>query len=487
MGGMAAAARLSVKGHDVTVVEQSSTYGGKLGHFQRDGFSFDTGPSLLTLPAVYRDLFHKTGKAQLDDLVEIVPLEPAFGYTWADGTHAQIPGSGSGRVATALGDALGGSAAEDWRTLMRYASRMWRITRRPVLESPLAGPRDLLPLARNWQDIRTVAPWRSLRSVGTSTLRDPRLVTLLDRYATYTGSDPRRAPAALVTVPYVEQTFGAWHISGGIRRLADALFERCGERGIDFHLGTGITRITTKAGRVTGVVTESGQAISADIVVANADASEVYSTLLDDPAAQAPLRAIRRATPSFSGFVMLLAVSGRTPGLQHHNVWFPADYDDEFDSVFDSKHARAAPDPTIYACVPQDPLMHPPGAEAWFILVNAPRHGHGADEVDWRAPGVADSYADHVLELLARRGMALSDRVLWRELRTPADLAEATGAPGGAIYGTSSNGARAAFLRASNASPIPGLFLVGGSAHPGGGLPLVGMSAEIVANLIGWA
>lgn len=487
MGGMAAAARLSVKGHDVTVLEQSSTYGGKLGHYQRDGFSFDTGPSLLTLPAVYRDLFIKTGKAQLDDLVDIVPLEPAFAYTWADGTRALIPGSGAGRVASALGDALGGTAADDWRTLMAYASRMWRITRRPVLESPLAGPRDLLPLARSWSDIRTVAPWRSLRSVGTDTLHDPRLVTLLDRYATYTGSDPRRAPAALVTVPYVEQTFGAWHISGGIRRLADVLFERCEERGIALRLGEDVARITTAAGKVTGVVTASGEALPADVVVANADASTVYSTLLNDPGARAPLRAIRRATPSFSGFVMLLAVAGTTPGLEHHNVWFPGDYDDEFDSVFDPKHARAAQDPTIYACVPRDPLMHPPGAEAWFVLVNAPRHGHGPDAVDWRAPGVADSYADHLLDVLARRGVALHQRVLWRELRTPADLADATGAPGGAIYGTSSNGARAAFLRASNASPIPGLFLVGGSAHPGGGLPLVGMSAEIVANLVGRA
>lgn len=487
MGGMAAAARLSVKGHAVTVVEQASTYGGKLGRYQRDGFSFDTGPSLLTLPAVYRDLFHKTGKAALDDVVEIVPLEPAFAYTWADGTRALLPGSGSGRVASALGEVLGGSAADDWRTLMQYASRMWRITRRPVLESPLAGPRDLLSLARSWQDIRTVAPWRSLRSVGTSTLHDPRLVTLLDRYATYTGSDPRRAPAALVTVPYVEQTFGAWHISGGIRRLADVLFERCVERGIDIELGQGATRIITVDGVVTGVTTAAGRTIDADIVVANADADTVYSQLLDDPGARAPLRAIRRATPSFSGFVLLLAVSGTTEGVQHHNVWFPADYDDEFDSIFDPKNARVAADPTIYACVPQDPLMHPPGAEAWFVLVNAPRHGHHPDEVDWLAPGVADSYADHVLDVLASRGVDLRARLLWRELRTPADLAAATGAPGGAIYGTSSNGARAAFLRASNASPVTGLFLVGGSAHPGGGLPLVGMSAEIVANLIGRA
>jgi phytoene dehydrogenase-like protein len=126
--------------------------------------------------------------------------------------------------------------------------------------------------------------------------------------------------------------------------------------------------------------------------------------------------------------------------------------------------------------------------ESWFLLVNAPRHGVGhRGTTDWTAPGLADQYADRILDLLAERGMDLRERILWRETRTPADLQNATGAPGGSIYGTSSNGSRAAFQRPANQSPIPGLYLVGGSSHPGGGLPLVGMSAEIVADLIGRA
>jgi phytoene dehydrogenase-like protein len=126
------------------------------------------------------------------------------------------------------------------------------------------------------------------------------------------------------------------------------------------------------------------------------------------------------------------------------------------------------------------------GHESWFVLVNAPRHDPAAG-VDWTAPGLAESYAQRVLAVMAERGFDVRDRLLWREIRTPADLEAATRAPGGSIYGTSSNGARAAFLRPANASPVPGLFLVGGSAHPGGGLPLVGMSAAIVAGLVGQA
>jgi phytoene dehydrogenase-like protein len=127
--------------------------------------------------------------------------------------------------------------------------------------------------------------------------------------------------------------------------------------------------------------------------------------------------------------------------------------------------------------------------ESWFVLINAPRHSTTGAKgaINWDAPGLADSYATHVLDLLAARGMDIRDRIRWKEIRTPADLERSTRAPGGSIYGTSSNGSRAAFQRPANQSEIPGLYLVGGSSHPGGGLPLVGMGAEIVAEIIGRA
>ena len=230
-----------------------------------------------------------------------------------------------------------------------------------------------------------------------------------------------------------------------------------------------------------GVRLADGQVLPADVVVANADAAHVYGDLVDSPAAA---RRLARATPSLSGFVLLLAVQGRTPGLAHHNVLFPHDYDAEFDAVFGDP-GRPVPDPTLYVSVPDDPAVRPDGHEAWFVLVNAPRHGSGKGATDWRAGGVASSYAERLLDLLAERGLPVRDRLLWYEAVTPADLEEQTGAVGGAIYGTSSNGTTAAFLRPANRSPVPGLFLVGGSSHPGGGLPLVTRSAQIVARLVG--
>lgn len=473
---MAAAARLAAKGHSVTVFEQWPGPGGKNAGLQRDGFRFDLGPSTFTLPAVYRDLFLKTGRS-LEDSVDLTEVDPAFVYHFPDRTTVTMPGAGVGACANALQDGLGGDTGREWRALLRRAGDIWALTRNDVLGSPLDGYRDLLPLARSPRSLQAVAPWRTMRQLGRATLSDPRARMLLDRYATYTGSDPRRCPAALITIPFVEQAFGVWHIGGGLHELSAALHQRCLQLGVTFHFRTPVVGITTDEQGVTAVRTENGRH-ACDIVVADVDARTVYSTLLDDPRTKGPLRKLSRMQPSFSGFVLLLAVDGATPGIQHHNVWFPQDYDAEFDGLF-AKAPRPLSDPAIYACVPNDPLMHPPGAESWFILINAPAG------LDWN--DVAEQYADHVLTVLATRGVDLRSRVRWREIRTPSDLERTTFAPGGSIYGMSSNGRLSTSLRPSNRSPVPGLFLVGGSAHPGGGLPLVGIGAEIVADQIGRA
>jgi phytoene desaturase len=486
VGGLACAARLATLGHDVTVCEAAQEIGGKLGLVQHTvpgvgRFRFDTGPSLVTMPQVFRDLFADTGGWPQD--LSLEPLDPVARYRFSDGTGLDAT-SDLDVFCERLDAALAPGSGDDWRAFMQRAERIWEASRGPFLESPLEGPRTLARLvARQPRDVATIAPGRSLRSLGRRHLRDPRLRVFLDRYATYTGSDPRRAPAALAAVAYVEQAFGGWYVPGGLHLLGAAILDRAVERGARVRLGAAVQRIETAAGRVSGVLLADGERLPADVVVANADAAHVYGDLVDAPAAA---RRLSRATPSLSGFVLLLAVRGRTPGLGHHNVLFPADYDAEFDAVF-GRAARPVPDPTLYVSAPADPAVRPEGCEAWFVLVNAPRHGSGTGAVDWRAPGLASSYCERLLDLLGERGLPVRDRVLWSRAVSPADLEERTGAVGGAIYGTSSNGAAAAFLRPANRSPVPGLFLVGGSSHPGGGLPLVTLSARIVADLVGVA
>jgi phytoene desaturase len=485
MGGLAAAARLAAGGHRVTLCEQQPTVGGKLGVEILDTpagpFRFDTGPHLLTLPHVLATLFAETGEP-LASVLDLEPIEPLTDYRFPDGTR--LVASTDQRVfRQRLDDTFGGGAGSEWARFWRRAEAVWQATHGPFLESPVATG-TLLKQAVRIRDLRTIAPWRTLRGLGRTYLTDPRLRQVLERYATYTGSDPRHAPAALAAVPYAEFAYGGWYVRGGLRRIADALAARCAELGVTIRTCAQVTRIELAAGRAAGVRLADGERLAADLVVANADAEQVYTDLIRSDRTVATLRALRRAIPSLSGFVLLLALRGRTPGLAQHTVLFPDDYDAEFDAVFGDP-GRPVADPTLFVSAPDDPALAPAGHEAWFVLVNAARQGVGRGTVDWRTPGLADWYADQLLDRLGARGLDVRDRLLARAVRTPAELETGTGSVGGAIYGTSSNGPRAAFLRPANASPVPGLFLVGGSSHPGGGLPLVALSAQIVAGLIG--
>jgi phytoene desaturase len=489
MGGLAVAARLAAVGHDVTVLEQSPTYGGKLAGYRRDGFVFDTGPSLLTLPAVYRDLFMKTARsrrgATLEEHVTLRAVDPAFDYRFADGSAVSLPNASRAGAAAALDAALGAPSGREWTAVVDRGGLVWQATRESFLGRDRGRPLQMLRRSSLLRDIRAVAPLTTLRGLGRSMLTDPRLRLVLDRYATYTGSDPRRAPAALCAIPYLEQTFGAWHVEGGLFRLADATYDRCLERGVTFRFDSPVVELAVEGGRAAAAVLSDGERVAADVVVSGADASTVLGPMLP-PGTRG--RGVRRPDPadtSMSGWTLLLALSGRTPGLAHHTVFFPADYDAEFDAVF-GRLSRPVPEPAVYVCAPDDPAMRPDdGSETLSVMVDAPRHSADADGVDWDRSGLADAYAEHVLDVLAVRGLDVRDRVLWRVVRTPADIERDTWSPGGSIYGFASHGLGAAFRRPGNTGPVPGLFLVGGSVHPGGGLPLVALSAEIVAGLVG--
>lgn len=470
VAGLAVAGRLAATGHRVTLCEAAETTGGKLGTHTQDGFTWDTGPSLLTWPQLLADTFTAIGAPPLDT----TRLDPAFTYHFADGTHLVVPGGPPAEIAAAIGEQLGARAGRDWAALMAHAARVFDVVEQPFLRRSLT-PAALAAQATRLPALARVAPWRSLRDVGRRYLEDPRLRMVLDRYATYTGSDPRRTPSPLVTVPHVEQAFGAHHVPGGLRRIGTALEEAARTAGVDVRTSTRVRRIHTHAGRVTGVSLEGGEHLPADVVVSAADATVTHTLL--GPAA--PRR--RRPDPSLAGLVLLLGVRG-TPTvhgrpLGHHTVLFPAHYDAEFDDVFAGRPAR---DPVIYLTCPDDPTTAPAGHRAVFVLVNAPVHDPAVG-TDWDAAG--DAQARRVLDLLAARGVELGEVVTARTL-TPADLERATGAPGGAIYGSASHGASAAFLREPNRHRVRGLFSVGGSAHPGGGLPLVLLGARIVAEQV---
>ena len=486
IGGMSAAARLAKAGHDVTIFEGSDRTGGKCRTKWIGNYAFDTGPSLLTLPAVYRDLFLKTGK-RIEHILKIDPVDPAFEYNFADKTKITFPNLSLKGTCDSIESVLGKEAGNQWHNLMQRAEHMWDVSRGPFVESELKSISSLIAKKGFLGNLKVIAPLTSLRKLTGKYTKNPYLSKIIDRYATYSGSDPRKVPAVLLTIAFVESSFGAWHIKGGIGQLSTAIENRCRELGVKFELNTSVTRITTENSAASGVEV-NGKFYPADFVVANADAELVYNKLLDGKIKEiSPERKkLAKATKSLAGFSLLLGldnskISGPAPVMPHHSIYFPENYDAEFDDIFLKK--IPVNDPTIYICAPTDSdMVKGNNLEAWSVLINAPRHEPGTGW-DWNKD--ATFYATKIIAKLDELGLRVSERLDVMEFQTPADLEQEVSAPGGSIYGTSSNGARSAFLRASNTSPLKNLYCVGGSAHPGGGLPLVGISAEIVAEAIG--
>ena len=483
MGGMTAAARLSRGGHEVVVYEASSQVGGKCRTEWIGKVAFDTGPSLLTLPAVYKDFFQRTGKP-MGFVCPIESVDPSFDYRFADGSNVKFSNLSRNKTLDSITEAFGAESAAQWDRIMKRAERMWDVSRGPFIESELKSPFSLIKRITFVRDMKIIAPWKTLRVHADGILKDQRLRFIMDRYATYSGSDPRKAPAVLSTIAFVEESFGAWHVKGGLGQLTEKVYRRAVDVGVTFYLDSPVSEITTKGKKATGVILADGTVVEADAVVANADASLVYSKLIKGHkrTLRKARKNIEKADVSVAGFSLLLGIR-KDPNqiLNHHTILFPENYDAEFDAIF--SHGKPVEKPTIYICAPQDPDMtKDENLEGWFVLVNAPTNG----QFDWNDKEFARNYANSIIDQIEARGISVRDRLESLTVRTPADLEAAVHAPGGAIYGTSSNGARAAFMRAKNRSQIKGLYLVGGSAHPGGGLPLVGISGDLVTEAIGY-
>ncbi|MFI9718715.1 phytoene desaturase family protein [Streptomyces sp. NPDC052396] len=477
MGAMATAARLAVAGHRVAVYERSTVPGGGVGRLARDGFTFDTGPGLLHLPAVYRDLFIKTGKESLEQSLGLHQVDPAASHRFADGTSVNLPNASRAGVVQALDAALTPGAGERWSDLVNRARDAWDATRRPLLEEPLpADPdrraalgHDPYPALRRRGLFRRSTP-ATLEAVARRELADPRLIALLESHALAHGLDPRRAPAGAAVLPYMEQTFGSWYAQGGIRALAEALYARCLARKAEFHFGAEVTGLLEKDGRAAGVRLADGTVAEADAVVAGVD-----------PAALPALSGFAQRDVPRSRFSVFLALRGARPAdTPHRTVIHTPDREAELAAVF-GPAPHAGHRPTVIALRPDDPSTRPDADhEALTLTATVAPQG----EVDWADGPTREGFADRMVQAAEVAVPGLAGRVLWRAVRTPLEVEAATGARGGGVPAPALAGADGAFLHPANSGRLPGLYLAGGFAHPGGGLAHAGMSGALVAGLI---
>ncbi len=333
---MAAAIQLASAGVEVDVFEQAAVPGGKAATRSLGGYRFDTGPSLVTMPFVFERLFREAG-SRLEDFLELVPLEPLTANFFADGTVLR-DSSDRGKMAEALAVASMGNRDLLDRYL-DHGKRLYDATAHLFLFQSFAeairrgglGLRDLAALTH-------LDAIRSLHRAHAGFFRDPRLIQLFDRYATYNGSDPYRAPATIAIIPAVEYGFGGFTARGGIIAIPRAYESLARQLGVRFHLKTRVDRILVKAGRATGI-RSGGRDIDADAVVTNADVLATYRHLLPDVHDRLSRR-YERLQPSTSGLVFLWGIKAAFPELSVSNVFFSSDYQAEFEDLFTRRRCR---------------------------------------------------------------------------------------------------------------------------------------------------
>jgi len=460
----------------VRILEKNQAVGGKMAEIRDGPYRWDTGPSVITMRHVFENLFAAADR-HLSDYVQLLPVDPLTRYFFADGTRLDVSRDWP-EMALQISQ-FEERDVEGYLRFLSYAARLHRITgpvfiygRPPTLRSLLSVPP---------KDMLAVEPWRTMNSAISRYVRSDHLRQLLGRFATYVGASPFLAPATLNVVAHVELSGGVWYPVGGVHALARALQKLATELGIEICTGSEVTEIMLDGDSVSGLALADGTRVRASRVIANVDVATVYSRLLPQTNRFAVARArVLNSKTSCSGFAMLLGVNKSHRDLAHHNIFFSSNYRREFEEIFG--RGRPPSEPTVYVAITSrtDPDHAPPGAENWFVLVNAPGLGGAYNWED----GV-DEYRGVVLERLALFGFDLRDFIEVEHIITPVTIEQHSGARLGALYGISSNEPLNAFRRPHNRAPdVHGLYFAGGTTHPGGGVPMVILSGKVAADMV---
>ena len=451
--GLSAAIHLALADQEVTILEQAASLGGKAGEYVEEDYRFDIGPSVWTLPHIVSDLFERAGETP----PIFKPLEPLCRYRFS-----------SGRVWDVFRDVekttaqLSRQEAQVYRALLEEAHTLY----------DAAAPTFLYNQAPSITDLARYGLRHGLRAHPLKKLPDllehfgaaGDLKTFFLRFATYFGADPHRAPAVLHNIAWTELGLGAYYPEGGVRGVVNQLCALAKKLGVEICTDMKVERLETRTGKLEHVHTSRGT-LAADTVISSLDIIRTHQLL-------GRKTRIEGLEPSLSGFVLLLGLKGETSELTHHNILFPEDYRAEFETV---RRGELPQDPTLYVSISSksQPSDAPRGGENWFVLANAP-----ADSgVDYDEEG----YAEHLIDLLERRGLDVRERLEVKKTFPPRYLS--TLAHRGSIYGAAPHSLLQTLRPKQRVRAVHNLFLAGGSVHPGGGIPLTLLSGKHAAAL----
>ena len=487
LGGLAAAVELAQRGAAVTLIEANDHLGGKMNVLEQDGYRFDMGPTILTLPEVLCGIIRRAG-GRVSDYIELVRLDPQWRCVFEDGTRFDLRDRLEESVAEFNRVAPG--AGDGFRELVDYSRRMNRLSRRVFFYRDLGGVVDVMrgtPMG-DLALLKDVLAMRMHSTVGRTIdkyIDEPHVKQMAEHFLQYVGSSPFLAPAILTMIASVQTDQGCWYARGGTRGVARALERLAQESGVTVLRSTRVVEIQEEGDRAAAVVTERGKKLAADAVVSNCDVQRTLGGLLDSPSAEAQAAAVReKFEPACSGIVFYWGLDRQYEQLAHHNFFFSRDSHAEFDDIY--RKGVPAQDPTLYIAAPSrtDPDQAPLGGEALYILVHTAYLRQGSLQAD--SERFVDEYRPVVLEKLRRCGLGdVASHIRVERTLTPRGIESMYNAEGGAIYGLASHGRLGGGFKPPNRSrKTRGLYFCGGSANPGPGVPMVLMSGVTAADAV---
>ena len=494
IAGIATAIRLAVKGFEVEVFEANSYPGGKLSEIKQNGFRFDAGPSLFTMPQYVNELFALAGEKP-DASFTYQKLAMVCRYFYADGKQIDAFSDSD-----AFAEEISQKTKDQPEAITKYlenSKRIYQITNHVFLEKSLHRLKTYL----NWQTFKSILrlpqidAFRSMHQANDAFFTDQKMVQYADRFATYNGSNPFKAPATLNVIPHLEQHFGAYFPDGGMFQITLSLVALAQRLDVRFHYNSPVEKIVIEKRHVKGVWVRGGtedlgagseeqekceiRFVPADLIISNMDVYFTYKQLLSEYANLLPKRILKQERSS-SALIFYWGIKKQFPQLDLHNIFFSNDYQKEFEHIWKEKNISS--DPTIYLNISSKHEVKdaPEGCENWFTMINVPSNqGQDWDKL------IAEARENIIKKLSKALGEDVGKLIVCETILDPRSIESKTSSYQGSLYGTSSNSQFAAFLRHSNkSSKVKNLFFCGGSVHPGGGIPLALLSAKIVSDWI---
>jgi phytoene desaturase len=473
LGGLSAALRLAAAGRQVTVVERAPVPGGRAGQLQLAGYTFDTGPSVLTMPHVIAEAFACVGE-RLDGWVELQRLDPAYRALFPDGSRLDVRADPDA-TATEIEQVCGAGEATGYRRFVDYASRLYRLEMSSFIDHNLDSPLRLLT-----PDLARLAALGAFRRLDTKVgqfFRDPRTRRMFSFQALYAGLSPYDARALYAVIAYMDTIGGVFFPRGGMHAIPDAMARVAARHGVGFRYNTEAIRIELHGERAAAVLTSAGERIPADVVVVNADPPVAYRTLLPE---LAPPRRLRRARYSPSCFLLMAGSRQGYAEIAHHTVSFGRAWRRTFTELIDWREPMSDPSFLVSNPTRTDPTLAPDGRQVYHVVFPAP-NVDGRINWDRQAP----RYYDEVVAWLQRRGwVGFADAVEVRRWTTPADwqrLGHERGTPFAAAHTMRQTGP----WRAANLAPgLDNVVFAGSGTQPGVGVPMVIISGRLAAERI---